>query len=103
MTAMVIQQHAAWCCHFELMLTQSPRRHCHQPFKAPMQCSDRTRRLATALSKIVFSASSAAGRLWTGIVRGVTGYAESTQANSSPWKNQSVCLTAAVCSNAEAS
>jgi len=61
-----------------------------------MQCSEQTRRWATALSKMVFSRHREAGFLWTGIVRLLSVYAESAQANSSPSKNQSGNLWAAV-------
>ena len=68
-----------------------------------MQCSEWTQRWETALSKMVFSQCREAGFLWTGIVCLLSVYAETSQANSSPSKNQSGNLWVAVCSKAVAS
>ena len=68
-----------------------------------MQCSEQTQRWATALSRMVFSQHKEAGFQWTGFVCLLSVYAESVQANSSPSKNHSGNLWAAVCSKTVAS
>lgn len=101
--AMVIHWQARRCSQLLFMRTLRPRRHCHQPFKAPMQCSDRIQRCATAESKIELFRWKLAGFLWTGIVWAVKVYAESVQANSLPLNIHSGQCPATVCINAEAS